>query len=197
MRVTDVARVERVGRNHLRTMAFVDDGNVWTLSRLLFGKPLSMRAKGDTEELCDALNQGLKAGMEVLSWEVGPCDALSQAQLEWNRIVQMPPTLAGVAAKRAALLFAMHHVPALSAAFATHEPDLVQDLSERVLPVTIPSFVAGMGQCPEQLMLLVTTLTQLWPKEPMGMGVGMGTTSTAAHVEESERVLRDGADAEG
>lgn len=208
VRVTHVARVERVGRDHLRrversgalgvgrvrdrcAMAFVGNGAEWTLGQMLFGKPLSARGEGDAQELCDALNRGLQIAMEVLSWEVGPCDALEQARLEWNRVVQMPATLAGISAKRAALLFAMHRIPALEAAFALNEPALVQDLRTRVLPIAIPSFVAGMGQCPEQLMLLVTTLTQLWPNEPMGIGVGAEERAGATHVEESERILRD------
>lgn len=53
--------------------------------------------------------------------------------------------------------------------FAETEPLLVADLENRVLPSTIPSFINGMAQKPESLVVLVSMLATAW-KEDLGGG---------------------------
>ena len=141
------------------------------LRGLLFGKPLLARERLEPAALANDLNACLRGAMLILAEDVGPCDALDQAQLEWFRIIDMAPTVHGIAAKRAALLFALHKEPGVRESFAGSDPELVNDLETRVLPMAIPSFVAGMAQNPDALVALVCTLCTLWPGEPMGMGL--------------------------
>ena len=139
------------------------------LRGLLFGKPLLAQERLQPKDLGHDLDACLRGVMLILAEEVGECDALDQARLEWNRIVELEPDAAGLAAKRAALLFALHREAAVRESFAGSDPELVRDLRTRVLPMTIPSFVAGMGQNPDALVALVTMLCEMWPDEAMGM----------------------------
>tara|TARA_B100000787_G_scaffold169723_1_gene161959 strand:- start:1682 stop:2149 length:468 start_codon:yes stop_codon:yes gene_type:complete len=141
------------------------------LRGLLFGKPLLARERLQPEALANDLNACLRGAMLILAEDIGECDALDQARLEWFRIVDMPATVHGIAAKRAALLFALHKEVGVRESFAGSDPELVADLEQRVLPMAIPSFVAGMSQTPDALVALVCTLCELWPGEPMGMGL--------------------------
>ena len=139
------------------------------LRGLLFGQPLLARERLQPAALANDLNACLRGAMLILAEDVGECDALDQARLEWSRIIDLAPTAEGIAAKRAALLFALHKERGVRESFAGSDPELVADLEKRVLPMTIPSFVAGMGQNPDALVALVCTLCELWPGEPMGM----------------------------
>ena len=195
------------------------------LRALLFGAPLSARkaAADDGADdgaddaydaaLADDLNGCLDAAIGVLASVVGECDALAQARLEWSRVVALPPDARGIAGKRAALLYALYKEPTLRARFARAEDaTLVADLADRVLPLTIPSFVIGMGQKPDALVALVTTLCELWPGERLGLGLGLGPPAgegeeggereereegAAAHVQEAVGRLDDRGDREG
>ena len=160
------------------------------LRALLFGGPLSKRENEleERESLRADLDACLRGVMLLLEDEVGECDALEQAKLEWMRIVSMEADYAGIACKRAALLFALHRESAVRAEFAHSDPELIADLRDRVLPMAIPSFLAGMGQNPEALVLLVHTLCELWPGEAMGM---------ETHMHEPVCALRDRRDGEG
>jgi len=155
---------------------------------LLFGDALNKREAHDIEALGEDLDACLRGIMVLLEEEIGSCDALDQAKLEWGRVVRMPPDHAGIACKRAALLFALHREPAVRDEFVHTDRWLVRDLRDRVLPMAIPKFVAGMAQNPEALVMLVGTLCQLWPGEPMGM---------ETHMEEAVRAADDGGDGEG
>ena len=101
--------------------------------------------------------------------------AYDPAALEWGRILASEHDYHGIAARRAALLFALHTLAPVRTHFAKDEPLLVADLEQRVLPMAIPSFVAGMGQSPDALGALVCTLCELWPGEPMGMDLDQDT----------------------
>ena len=142
------------------------------LRALLFGEPLTARERLYPEELGEELNACLRGVMLILAEEVGECDALDQARLEWSRIISMEADYAGLAAKRAALLFALHREEAVRECFVRSDPELLEDLRDRVLPMTIPSFLAGMGQSPDALVALVTLLVEL-PGEALG-GLGGG-----------------------
>ena len=165
-----------------------------TLRALLFGASLSAR-KGAADDgadaraaLADDLNGCLDEAIGVLAAEVGECDALAQATLEWSRVVALPPDARGIAGKHA-----LYKEPALRARFARAEDaTLVADLADRVLPLTIPSFLIGMAQKPDALVALVTTLYELWPGERLG--IGLGPTPVAGEAEEGgEGEREDGA----
>ncbi len=155
------------------------------LRALLFGTPLRARKAAADDggadgadgadadaSLTDDLNGCLDEAIGVLASEVGKCDALAQAKLEWSRVVALPPDARGVAGKRAALLYALYKEPKLRKRFARAEDaTLVVDLTDRVLPLAIPSFLIGMGQKPDALVALVTTLCELWPGERLGLGL--------------------------
>tara|TARA_B110001452_G_scaffold164412_2_gene137145 strand:+ start:4661 stop:5164 length:504 start_codon:yes stop_codon:yes gene_type:complete len=157
------------------------------LRTLLFGDALNKREMRGIEELGADLDACLRGVMVLVEEEVGDCDALHQAKLEWGRVVDMEPDHAGIACKRAALLFALHREVAVRDEFVHTDRWLVRDLRDRVLPMTIPKFVAGMGQNPEALVMLVGTLCQLWPGEPMGI---------ETHMHEAVGAADDGGDRE-
>lgn len=191
-----VARVQAVDADDLRTRASERACVRWMtvyrrkdeLRTLLFGDALNKReACCGIEALGADLDACLRGVMLLLEDEVGDCDAMQQAKLEWNRVVRMEPDYAGIACKRAALLFALHREVSVRDAFVQTDRWLVRDLRDRVLPMTIPKFVAGMGQNPEALVMLVCTLCQLWPGEPMGV---------ETHMHEAVGAADDGGDGE-
>ena len=142
------------------------------LSTLLFGQPLSERGEGDdgVARLGHALDRVLHGVLDLLGRETGEeTDAFQQAQMEWHRVLASEHDYAGIAARRAALLFALHALEPVRAHFAKREPALVADLEARVLPATIPSFLSGMAQRPEGLVVMASTLTSMW-REDMGQG---------------------------
>jgi len=150
--------VQRVDAQHLRS-------GMATLRTLLFGTPLAPRGEGEVRALVEELNACLRGILVLLEAEVGPCAPLDQAKLEWGRLIEMDADFCGVAARRAALIFALHTLEAVRRHFAAEEPELVADLEQRVLPMVVPAFLAGMAQKPEALVLLTSTLAELWPGE--------------------------------
>ena len=140
------------------------------LSTLLFGQPLSERGDGDISRLGSALDRVLLGALDLLGRETGEdTEAFQQAQMEWHRVLASEHDYAGIAARRAALLFALHTLAPVRDHFATDEPLLVTDLEKRVLPTTIPSFLNGMAQKPDRLVVLVSMLCTAW-KEDLGSG---------------------------
>jgi hypothetical protein len=73
--------------------------------------------------------------------------------------------------------------------FAALEPELVADLTERVLPLVVPPFVAGMAQNPDALVVAALTLLDSWPGEEIVREDG-----EEAHVEVAVGGLGDGGD---
>ena len=151
-----------------------------SLKVLLFGAPLYERGDGDLNILVEELNACLRGVIELLSAEVGPCLPMDQAKLEWGRIISMNADFSGVAARRAALIFAFHTMEGVRLHFAVHEPELVRDLEQRVLPIVVPAFLAGMAQKPEALVILTSTLSEMWVGEQMGVGIGNATPTAVA-----------------
>ncbi len=141
------------------------------LSALLFGEPLTRRCGWDSiEETGQALDCVLRGAIDLLGRETGvDTPAFKQAKREWDRVLTSEYDFAGIAARRAALLFALHTLAPVRDHFATAEPLLVTDLEKRVLPTTIPSFLSGMAQKPDRLVVLVSMLCTAW-KEDLGSG---------------------------
>ena len=130
------------------------------------------------------LDRILNGVVDLLSRETGPGNSFEQAALEWQRIIKSDYNYAGIAARRAALIFALHTLKPVRTYFAKKEPELLLDLELRVLPVAVPAFINGMAQRPDSLVVMVSTLTSMW-KEDMGNG---------AHMSEPVGVLHEGSD---
>lgn len=141
------------------------------LSAMLFGQPLNHRCGWDSiEETGEALDCVLRGAIDLLGRETGEdTPSFKQAKREWDRILASDYDFAGIAARRAALLFALHTLAPVRDHFAKDEPLLVADLEQRVLPTTIPSFINGMAQKPDSLVVLVSMLCTAW-KEDLGCG---------------------------
>jgi hypothetical protein len=141
------------------------------LSAMLFGEPLNHRCGWSSiEETGRALDCVLRGAINLLGRETGEdTDAFKQAKREWNLVLASDYDFAGIAARRAALLFALHTLAPVRAYFAEDEPLLVADLEKRVLPTTIPCFLNGMAQKPDSLVVLVSMLCTAW-KEDLGSG---------------------------
>jgi hypothetical protein len=141
------------------------------LSALLFGEPLTRRCGWDSiEETGQALDCVLRGAIDLLGRETGAdTPAFKQAKREWDRVLTSEYDFAGIAARRAALLFALHTLAPVRDHYAKDEPLLVADLEKRVLPTTIPSFINGMAQKPDSLVVLVSMLCTVW-KEDLGSG---------------------------
>ena len=141
------------------------------LSAMLFGQPLNHRCGWDSiEETGEALDCVLRGAIDLLGRETGAdTPSFKQAKREWDRILASDYDFAGIAARRAALLFALHTLAPVRTHFAEDEPLLVADLGQRVLPTTIPSFINGMAQKPDSLVVLVSMLCTAW-KEDLGCG---------------------------
>jgi len=141
------------------------------LSAMLFGEPLTRRCGWDSiEETGQALDCVLRGAIDLLGRETGAdTPAFKQAKREWERVLASNYDFAGIAARRAAMLFALHTLAPVRDHFATDEPLLVTDLEKRVLPTAIPSFLNGMAQKPDSLVVLVSMLCTAW-KEDLGSG---------------------------
>ena len=140
------------------------------LSTLLFGQPLTKRGEdgdADVAALGRSLDRILGGVLDLLGRETGETESYAQAKREWSYILGAEYDYPGIAARRAALLFALHTLAPVRAHFAKREPELVADLETRVLPATIPSFLSGMAQRPEALVVMCSTLTSMW-RENMG-----------------------------
>ena len=140
------------------------------LSTLLFGQPLTARGEDNEAEVAAlgrSLDRVLDGVLDLLGRETGETESFAQAKREWSHILGAEYNYAGIAARRAALLFALHVLEPVRTHFAKREPELVADLETRVLPATIPSFLSGMAQRPEALVVMCSTLTSMW-RENMG-----------------------------
>lgn len=171
VRLAHVLCVQSVHAQYLRTRT----RGMLPLSTLLFGQPLSQRENGEASvaSLGRSLDRILQGVVELLGSETGATEAFEQARVEWGHIIASDYNFAGIAARRAALLFALHTLEPVRVHFAKLEPELVADLERRVLPATMPAFVAGMAQRPEALVVMCSTLTSMW-KEDMGSGTVRG-----------------------
>lgn len=140
------------------------------LSTLLFGQPLTARGEdvdAEVAALGRSLDRILDGVLDLLGRETGETEAYAQAKREWGLLMGSEYNYAGIAARRATLLFALHALEPVRTHFAKREPALVADLEARVLPATIPSFLSGMAQRPEALVVMCSTLTSMW-HENMG-----------------------------
>mgnify|MGYP006907237730 FL=1 len=138
------------------------------LSTLLFGQPLTQREdERGIAHLGWSLDRVLRGVLNLLQRDTGDTEAFRQANREWEIVLASDYDYAGIAARRAALLYALHALEPVRIYFARKEPELVGDLERRVLPAVVPAFLAGMAQRPEALVVMCSTLTSMW-HEHMG-----------------------------
>ena len=147
------------------------------LYNLLFGEPLCARVgRGEArpvDQKTVGLDPILKSVVNVMKRDLysnkTTQEPLEQAELEWNRVVALPhDTYAQVAAKRAALLFALWRYKDIRLYYSFHEPKLVLDLENRILPLIMPVFVGCQAQAPDSLVLLTAVLTTMWDPRDVG-----------------------------
>lgn len=145
-------------------------GDKLSLSILLFGHPLTRRGGWATVfEVGEELDSVLRGVVELLRLETGDSSSFQQVKVEWERVIGSDYSYAGIAARRAALLFSLHTLEPVRNHFAKNENALVSDLHKRVLPTTIPRFIGGMAQRPDSLVVMVSALTTMW-REDLGSG---------------------------
>jgi hypothetical protein len=140
-----------------------------SLSDLLFGTPLHKRGEGEDQAI-HSLDPAIRGILSVLQRELGPDDnhPCSQALLEWSRIPDLPLDYDGVAARRAALLFALWRERDVQAHYRVRDPALVDDLCNRILPLVGPRFLANQAQSPDVFTVFVSVLSSMWAREDMG-----------------------------
>lgn len=138
------------------------------LSDLIFGSELHTRGS-DGDQSINGLDPAVRGVAAVLKRELGhetqPC---SQALLEWRRISELPLDFDGVASRRAALLFALWREPDVQAHYRSTEPNLVDDLCTRVLPLVCPRFLANQAQSPDVLVTMVSVIQSMWDPKDLG-----------------------------
>lgn len=144
-----------------------------SLSRLLFGSPLSARAARGYDPAIDHLDGVVRELIELLRAEHGDASrAFKQAERELGDVLATEGAVDGraddaaVACKRGILLFALWRDPAVADRFRKTDATLLDDLQTRVLPLVGPLFLANLGQRPDAFVALCATMTALWPGEP-------------------------------
>ncbi len=130
----------------------------------LVGAPLSGRRGTDASHA--QLNAHLRGVVELIPYTYGRGPAARQAVAELAKIPELPNTPAGIACKRAALLFALYSEPELKAYFAD-EP-FARELYERVLPFVVPRFLKHSCQAPDAFVQMCVVLADMWEGEPLG-----------------------------
>lgn len=139
------------------------------LSDLIFGSQLHTRAGPEGDRGVYGLDPAVRGVAAVLKRELGPDDPpCSQALLEWGRISELPLDYDGVAARRAALLFALWREPDVQDHYRRSEPELVDDLCTRILPLVCPRFLANQAQSPDVLVAMVSVLWSMWDAGDLG-----------------------------
>ena len=144
------------------------------LRRALLGPPLNARAD-DGADAADAALDELDAHIRGIADLVGDVyhDSLArlQAEIEILRVLRTKRDFAGVAARRAVLLFALCREPEIAAHFAGRD-GLAEDLRSRVLPLVTPLFLRHSAQAPDAYVTLALVLSELWRGETLGNYAG-------------------------
>ena len=142
------------------------------LHAMLFGYPVLRREddKPQTWSPSAELDGVILATLESLQREYTDVDdSLSQAVLEWSRLIKLDKlSYEGIACRRAAVLFAMGRHPPVAEHFMETDPELVDDLVHRILPLVMPGMIRTMGQQPDAFVLSCCVLHTLWKDVPIG-----------------------------
>ena len=147
------------------------------LWQMLFGDPLSTRAckaGENAQNTVDQLNCAIVEIIQLLRAEHGnESRAFKQAERELCEVRDMQNCGdVAVACKRGIVLFTLWREPVFADRFRSSDSKLVRDLTQRILPVIAPSFLANLGQRPDAFVALCCTLYVLWAGEPMALKPG-------------------------
>lgn len=95
---------------------------------------------------------------------------LKQAEREMYEIYALPnANHNSIVCKRAIILFTLWHEPVFARRFRRYDSEFMDDLTQRVLPVTAPFFLANLGQRPDAFVALCATLSTMWKGEPIAL----------------------------
>ena len=122
-------------------------------------------------DAASVLNSHLIALIELLPKIYGDGEPCRQAVLEIGTVVDMPCTIACLAAKRAMLLYAISSEASVSNFWKDTQDGsymLAKDLKTRVLPFITPRFFRHCCQAPDQYVLMSLVLTEMWQGEDLG-----------------------------
>jgi len=144
------------------------------LRPLLLGAPLTEREHDDTAASLDVHLQGV---LDLLPKVYGDSDASQQAQMHFERFLEIGSDRDGMLCKRAALLFALGNEKELGKYFAEQErsahgddgqPTYAEDMRNRVLPFILPRYIRNSCQAPDSFVVLACVLSELWAGERLG-----------------------------
>ena len=161
------------------------------LHTLLFGGVLTARAEdadSSTQTTGEQLDCFIAEVVELLRTEHGEeSRAFKQAERELSEIKSMSNSdPSSIACKRGILLFTIWREPTFSERFRASDAALVDDLTQRVLPIIAPSFLANLGQRPDSFVSLCATLYTLWDGVPLalkpGWDVSVGSAPVSSHL---------------
>jgi len=83
---------------------------------------------------------------------------------ELDAYPSLPTNAAGIASRRALLLYAIHHEPEVT----QHFGDDGADIRDRIMPFLEPHFLRHCAQYPDSLVRGALIMTQLFPNERLG-----------------------------
>ena len=147
------------------------------LSVLLFGREIMNRTEEGGDGSVRDLETCIGMCIETVRGGIGESSAAEDAVTEWENVLRYvdAKSLKGAHVLRAGLLLFLFREPAVALHFARREPGLVKDLTERVLPMLMPRFLANMAQSPDVLVTSVFMLCLMWDGVPIGVpGEGDG-----------------------
>lgn len=139
-----------------------------TLREMLLGPPLSA-PRPSVKETDAALTWHVRGIPGVMAQAYGTAsEATREAGKEVAQIGNIEASVEGICCKRALLLFALKREPELKRHFERAEPELTNDLVERVLPFIDPAFLKYSCQAPESYVFLAVLLTEMFAGERLG-----------------------------
>jgi len=137
------------------------------LKDTLFGAPITKRdtggGGGDTIAALDVL---IQTYVSMLESDHGRSVSFCQSERELYNIKKYSSNSdVGASCKRAVVLFAVWKEPDFANMFCQSDPELVEDLRKRVLPLIGPLFVENLGQRPDSFVSLCSTLCLMYTGE--------------------------------
>ena len=140
-----------------------------TLRRMLLGPALNSDDRPCLDRVDELLTRHLDGLPDVLEETFGASnEATQEAVQDLRKLADLPPSHDGVCCKRAALLFALRREPEVQEHFRRRDPELANDLIDRVLPFIDPEFMRHSCQSPSSYVTLAIVLSQMFKGEKLG-----------------------------
>ena len=142
------------------------------MERLLLGPPLCDRAGYGHAQACAELDAVLERVAEFVPRLLGPAPAAADAAVEIRRVTATPPSLEGVQARRALLLWCVRVLPEVGDAVAARDAAGAalgaRDMQRRVLPFCASRYARTSFQAPDSFALTCALLGSMWAGETLG-----------------------------